>query len=99
MFLQLNIIDVETRRRRIQIHTPNRVEGIGLYALTFTAMSQNNFCNVIFPLELNTGSIPFPIAMLVLSVRYLLFRFNIPVRLSFLQLYDVYVILKVISNL
>ena len=25
MFLQLNIIDVETRRRRMQIHTPNRV--------------------------------------------------------------------------
>ena len=25
MFLQLNIIDVETRRRRMQTHTPNRV--------------------------------------------------------------------------
>ena len=25
MFLQLNIIDVETRRRRRQTHTPNRV--------------------------------------------------------------------------
>ena len=52
-------------------------EGIGLHALTFTAMSQNNFCNVISPLELNTGSIPFPIVMLVLRVRYLRFRFNI----------------------
>ena len=51
-------------------------ESIGLYALTFTAMSQNNFCDVISPLELNTGSIPFPIVMLVLRVRYLRFRFN-----------------------
>ena len=51
-------------------------EGIGLYALTFTTMTQNNFCSVISPLELNTRSIPFPIVMLVLRVRYLRFRFN-----------------------
>ena len=47
-------------------------EGIGLYALTFTTMTQNNFIS----LELNTRSIPFPIVMLVLRVRYLRFRFN-----------------------
>ena len=51
-------------------------EGIGLYALTFTTMTQNNFCCVISPLELNTRPIPFPIVMLVLRVRYLRFRFN-----------------------
>ena len=51
-------------------------EGIGLYALTFTTMTQNNFCSVISPLELNTRLIPFPIVMLVLRVRYLRFRFN-----------------------
>ena len=51
-------------------------EGVGLYALTFTTMTQNNFCSVISPLELNTRSIPFPIVMLVLRVRYLRFRFN-----------------------
>ena len=51
-------------------------EGIGLHALTFTTMTQNNFCSVISPLELNTRSIPFPIVMLVLRVRYLRFRFN-----------------------
>ena len=51
-------------------------EGIGLYALTSTTMTQNNFCSVISPLELNTRSIPFPIVMLVLRVRYLRFRFN-----------------------
>ena len=51
-------------------------EGIGLYALTFTTMTQNNFCSVISPLELNTRSIPFPIVMLVLRVRYIRFRFN-----------------------
>ena len=51
-------------------------EGIGLHALTFTTMTQNNFCSVISPLELNTRSIPFPIVMLVLKVRYLRFRFN-----------------------
>ena len=43
-----------------------RWEGIGLYALTFTTMTQKNFCGVISPLELNTRSIPFPIVMLVL---------------------------------
>ena len=51
-------------------------EGIRLYALTFTTMTQNNFCSVISPLKLDTRSIPFPIAMLVLRVRYLRFRFN-----------------------
>ena len=51
-------------------------EGIGLYALTFTMMTQNNFCSVIFPVELNTRSIPFPIVMLVLRVRYLRCKFN-----------------------
>ena len=51
-------------------------EGIGLYALTFKTMTQNNFCSVISPLELNTRSIPFPTVMLVLRVRYLWFRFN-----------------------
>ena len=50
--------------------------GIGLYALTFTTMTQNNFCSVISPLELNTRSIPFPIVMLVLRVQYRRFRFN-----------------------
>ena len=39
-------------------------------------MTQNNFWSVISPLELNTRSIPFPIVMLVLRVRYLRFRFN-----------------------
>ena len=75
MFLQLNVIDVETRRRRMQTHTPNRVGR--LYVLTFTMMTQNNFCSVISPLELITRSIPFPIVMFVLRVRYLRFRFNI----------------------
>ena len=51
-------------------------EGTGLYALTFTTMTQNNFCSVISPLELNTRSISFPIEMLVLRVRYLRCRFN-----------------------
>ena len=77
MFLQLNIIDVETRRRRMQTLTLlSGWEGIGLYALNFTTMTQNNFCSVISPLELNTRSIPFPIVMLVLRVRYFRFRFN-----------------------
>ena len=77
MFLQLNIIDVKTRRRRMQTLTLlTGWEGIGLYALTFTTMTQNNFCIVISPLELNTRSIPFPIAMLLLRVRYFRFRFN-----------------------
>ena len=51
-------------------------KGIGLYALTFTTMTQNNFCSIISPLELNTRSIPFPIVMIVLRVRYLRFRLN-----------------------
>ena len=51
-------------------------EGIGLYALTFTTMTQNNFCSVISPFELNIRSIPFPIVMLELRVRYLRFRFS-----------------------
>ena len=51
-------------------------EGTGLYALTFTTMTPNNFCSEVSPLELNTRSIPFPIVMLVLRVRYLRFRFN-----------------------
>ena len=51
-------------------------EGIGLYALTFTTMTQNNFCSVISPLELDTRSIPFPIVMFVWRVRNLRFRFN-----------------------
>ena len=51
-------------------------EGIRLYALTFTTTTRNNFCSVISPLELNTRSIPVPIVMLVLRVRYLWFRFN-----------------------
>ena len=51
-------------------------EGIGLHGLTFKTMTQNNFCSVISPFELNTGSIPFLIKMLVLRVRYLRFGFN-----------------------
>ena len=85
MFLQFNIIDVETRRNnrteggecRLTVsHFLTGWEGIGLYALTFKTMTPNNFCSVISPLKLNTGSIPFPIVMLVLRVRYLRFRFN-----------------------
>ena len=67
MFLQLNIIDVKTRRREnADSHFLTGWEGIRLYALTFKTMTQNNFCSVISPLELNTESIPFPIVMLVL---------------------------------
>ena len=42
----------------------------------FKTMTQNNFCSLISPLELNMGSISFPIVMLGLRVRYLRFRFN-----------------------
>ena len=59
MFLQLNIIDVRNQKaENADSHFLTGWEGIGLYALTFKTMTQNNFCSVISRLELNTGSIP-----------------------------------------